>query len=418
MYKIFNIFLLSCLLLISINGQNLRYKDVYASLKTSKDFEVYQLLMAFHQQEPRHANTYYQLGIINQRWMREYDPLLKSDLVKSNISNAKLYLSLCLRFLDDKEARRNEDYYQYVKRPEGKKGIEMADIVNDIQVRIQDVEKYGNNIRDIDSNFIGCVKSYNQCIRTFNDLNQKNSRLKDLYFVKDISFTKELESLKNQFDTTILYLNGLKKALIECPVGNYNPEYKLIPIDVYRLHGLTSVNFLNNRIALWDFGSWCDSFKKTLNTDINELFTKAKTTDIMHTTYIRSLRNFEKKDVPANYVLNPLIINKFGKYDFKSPVPRLFVFQESQIGYLEHNMVFSQNNDSLSKDYLQNHPEFYFKLIDLKGKSDSLLKDFRSYVSPESVQKYSEFFNERYNGYTGTIKYIENQNSDNMSVLN
>lgn len=418
MYKIFNIFILICLSLTNLSGQALRYKDVFASLKTSKDFEVYQLLMAFRKQEPYHANTYYQLGIINQRWMRQYDPFLNSDLVESNINNASLYLSLCLRFLDEKETRKNEDYYQNVKRPEGKKGIELEDIVKDIQDRIQDVEQYGIHIKNIDSNFIGCVKSYNLCIRTFNDINQKNSRLKDLYFIKDSSLTNELEALKNQFDSTIFYLNGLKKALDECPIGNYNPEYKLIPIDVYRLHGLTSTNFLNNKILLWDFGSWYDSFQKTINTDINELFSKAKETDILHTRYIGSLRNYDSKEVPANYVLNPLIIYKFGKYDFKSPVPCLFIFHESKIALLGHNVIFKQNGDSLSRDYLQNHPEFYFKLIDLKGKSDSLLNVFRSYVTPESIQKYSQFFNERYNGYTGTINYIESQNSDNVSVLN
>jgi hypothetical protein len=120
MYKIFNIFILLSLALTNLSGQSLRYKDVYASLKTSKDFEVYQLLLAFQKQEPQHANTYYQLGIINQRWMRQYDPFLKSDLVKSSIDNASLYLPLCLRFLDEKEARKNEDYYQNVKIPEGK----------------------------------------------------------------------------------------------------------------------------------------------------------------------------------------------------------------------------------------------------------------------------------------------------------
>jgi hypothetical protein len=418
MNRMLNILVLICLFLTNLSGQTLRYKDVYASLKTSKDFEVYQLLMAFQKSEPRYANTYYQLGIINQRWMRQYDPFLKSDLVKSNINNAKLFFSLCLRFLDDKEARRNEDYYQNVKLPEGKKGIELSDIVKDIQDRIQDVEQYGNQIKDIDSNFIGSVKSYNLCIRTFNAINKKNSRLKDLYFIKDSSLNKDLEALKNQFDSTVLYLNGLKNALVKCPIGNYNPEYKLIPIDVYRLHGLTSINFLNNKISLWDFGSWYATFQKTINTDINEMFNKAKEADKLHARYIGSLRNYDSKEVPANYVLNPLIINKFGKYDFNSPVPHLFIFHESKIAFLEHNVIFKQNNDSLSRDYLQNHPEFYFKLIDLKSKSDSLLRSFRSYVTPESIEKYSQFFNERYNGFKGTINYTESQNSDNVSVIN
>jgi hypothetical protein len=417
MYKIFSIIILISLSLTNLSGQGLRYKDVYASLKSSKDFEAYQLLMAFQGQDPRHANTYFQLGVINQQWMRKYDPFLKSDLVKTSINNAGLYYSLCLRFLDDKEAKKNGEYYQDVKLPEGKKSIEFADIEKDVLNRIQDVVLYGIQIKNIDSRFIGCVKSYNQCIRTFNDINQKNSRLKDLYFIKDTSLTRELEALKSQFDSTLFYLNGLKKALIECPIGNYNPEYKLVPIDIYRLHGLTSVNFLNNNILLWDFGSWYESFKKTINTDVSELFSKAKEADVLHTRYIGNLRNFDSKDVPVNYVLNPLLINKFGKYDYKSPVPRLFIFQESKIALLEHNVIFKQNSDSLSRIYLQNHPEFYFKLIDLKSKSDSLLNVFSSFVTPESIQKYSQFFNERYKGYTGTENYIKSQISDNVSVL-
>lgn len=418
MYKILYIFISTCLFISNINGQYIRYKDVFSSLKTSKDFESYQLLLAFQRQEPRHANTYYQLGIINQRWMRQYDPFLQPEAVKENIYKASSYLSLCLNFLDEKEAKKNGIFYQEVKLPSGKNELELTDITNDIKNRILDVEQFKIHIELIDSCFVGCVKSYNQCIRTFNDINKKNSRLKDLYFIKDSSLSKELEKLKNQFDSTIYYLNGFKKALTDYPIGNYNPEYTLIPIDVYRLHGLTSINFLKNKLSIWDFGSWYDSFKKIVNTDIKELFSQAKETDILQTTYINYLKKFETSNVPTNYTLNPLLINKFGKYDTKSPIPSLFIFQESKIAYLEHNANLKPKGDSLSREYLQNHSDFYFKLIGLKSKCDSMLNIFRSFVTPVAISKYSEFFDERYDSLPGVEKYIETQLPDNTNILN
>lgn len=417
MYKIYITIVAICLLTINVDGQKIRYKDVFASIKTSKDFEVYQSLLAFQRQEPRHANVYYQLGIINQRWMRQYDPFLKSDLVKENIYNARLYLTLCLKYLDEKEARRNGEYYQEVKPAPGKTDPEYAEIVKDVKDRILDVEQFSKEIEHIDFCFVGCVKNYNLCIRTFRDINQKNNRLKDLYFISDTSLTNELEKLKNQFDSTLFYLNGIKKALSDYPVGNYNPDFKLVPIEVYRLHGLTSINFLNNKLTLWDFGSWYDSFKKTLNSDIHELFSKAKETDILQNKYINNLQKHETKEVPTDYFLNPLLLNKFGKYDIKSPIPSLFISQESKIKYLAHNAEYKLNKYSISINYLRTHPNFFLKLVELKSKSDSLLNVLRSYVNPEIIQKYSQFFNERYNGFSGVEQYIDNQMADNINVL-
>ena len=53
----------------------LKYKDVFETLSTQGEELAYPLLRQHQQQDPLHANTYYQLGVISQKWAKKYDPL-------------------------------------------------------------------------------------------------------------------------------------------------------------------------------------------------------------------------------------------------------------------------------------------------------------------------------------------------------
>jgi hypothetical protein len=418
MNRIIAILLASFLFVNISNAQKLDYEDIYASLKTSKDFEVYQVLLDYQKANPFFANTYYQLGIICQKWMRQYDPFLQSNDVRENIRNAQLFFSLSFSYCDESDARKNKEYYQGIKPETGKEFPGFKEIQQDIKNRMQDVETFKKYFNKDISSLVNCVTKYNLCISTFNEINQQNSRLKDLYFLTGSTLTAKLSNLKTNFDSAIYYFNRLSTSLKEFPLGNYNPDFTLTPVLVYRLHGLTSSNFLNNNVSLWDFGSWVNAFNKILETDIAELNKRAIETDNIHSGYSNKLKQKDTEGIPPDYKMDPALLNKIYKYDFKSALARLFEYQEMKINYLEHfancpKIVI----DSLNLRITVNKPDYYFQLVEYKHITDSLLNNLRSDATEAAINKYSNFFKDHYNGYKGIIQYMDNQTLDNDFIL-
>jgi hypothetical protein len=418
MNRFYTILIVSVLFASSVSAQKLDYEDVYASLKTSKDFEVYQVLMDYQKAYPYFANTYYQLGLICQKWMRQYDPFLQTEEVRENIKNAGLFFSLCLTYCDESDVRKNKEYYREVQPAKGEEFASFILVQQDIKSRMKDVEifkKYHNlDVRSL----VNCVSKYNLSISIFRDINMQNSRLKDLYFLPDKIITTKLNELKLNFDSAIFYFNALNSQLKEYPLGNYNPAYKLAAVDVYRLHGLTPSNFLNNEVVLWDFGSWVNSFRIVLTSDIAELNRKAGETDKLHTEFVSRLKQKDILGIPRDYQVNPALLNKIYKYDFKSALGKLFEYQEMKINYLQQYAVSAKNvNDSLMLRVSENKADYYYQLSEYKQHTDSLLTILKLDATEAEINKYSAFFQEHYNGHKGLLQYIDNQKTDNDIIL-
>ena len=270
MKKIISLIHVPLFLILSINclaQSELKYKDVYKFLSTKSEQEAYSQLEAFQKQDPFHANVYYQLGVLSQKWAKKYDPLTEYDNLKHFVYHADLYLNLALKYIDEKEAKKNWDLYQYVKIPEGAKKPKFADIINDVKVRVADVDSFKRNINQIRSNYLGIVDNYNDCLQIFLELNANNNQLKDIYLTADVKLISSIESLKSHYDSSLWYFDKYRDAIAVFPLKNYNQEYNVIPIETYRLHGLTNADFLKNDILLWDYKMWVDNVLAVINKD-------------------------------------------------------------------------------------------------------------------------------------------------------
>jgi hypothetical protein len=418
MRKIFTIIILASLCISVTKAQELKFKDVYQLIKTAPDYEVYQQFCQLQKQDPYSPVIYYQLGLISQKWMRQFDPFLESQSVREFTYNANLYFNLCLKYFNEKEASRNGEYYQAVTIRKGEDEPIYEDIYMDIKERLTDVKTFKENFEHIDSSLVNCVNNYNECIQIFKRINEENSRMKELLFVDDLAFNQDIKSLKIRFDSTLYYSKALRESLKRYPLRNYCPEFFLKPIDVYRLHGLTSANFINDRVYLWDFASWYDYYTTTKELEISDLFRNATITDQNHRKYFEDLKQKNNDNIPQNYAINPLIINKMRKYDTKSSMADLFVYQESKIVFWRQYNTLSQLNSKLRNDYQMNHVDYFMNLFQHKYKTDSLLNDFKTDATSSSIDKYALFFSKSYKDYADITAYINKQNVENDSLWN
>jgi hypothetical protein len=381
-----------------------------------KDYEAFQTLFNYQaattSKEYANANGYYQLGLISQKMMRQYDPFLQSDNVAQCISNGKTYFSLAKHYLDPKEVKKNVAYYRAAPEPRTYENIKL-----DIENRSADVlefKKYFDQNQEYLKN--GTYK-YNACIETFGKINAQNSRLNDLYFLADDELKTNLKNLQDNFDSTLYYLDKLKNSLEEYPMSDYKISYSLLPVPVYRLHGLTSSNFITKNVTLWDFKSWVNSFNEVLNDDVAFLYRKVEEVHKENIDNIEKLKRSNKTGIVPDYNINPLIINKIYKYDYNSVVAPLLVYQEKKMKFLYHNednvvdtKLSSPNNYAKSNTY-------YYDLIGKKQVVDSALNLTLSKATPEALKKYNAFFKKNYKDFAGFQSYLNSEAVANDEIL-
>jgi hypothetical protein len=392
------------------------YKLVYEAIKNMKDYEAFQTLFNYQaattSKDYANANGYYQLGLISQKMMRQYDPFLQPENVSQCISGAKTYFSLAGHYLDAKEAKKNSAYYQATPEPRT-----FENIKKDIADRTDDVMEYKKYFDRSQEYLKSAIYKYNACLETFAGINAQNSRLNDLYFLVDGELKKNLENLRNSFDSTVHYLDLLKHSLEEYPLGDYKISYSLMPVPVYRLHGLTSSSFIAKNITLWDFRSWLDSFNEVLNTDVAFLYRKAEEVHGKNLDCIAKLLRNDKTGIPRDYTVDPLVINKIYKYDFNSVVAPLLKYQEEKIKFLYHRAdnVIDARLDS--PDIYAKSNTYYFDLIAKKQAVDSALALTSARTAPEAVKKYSAFFAANYKDFAGFQSYLKNEAAANSRDL-
>ena len=413
-------FVLLCALSISSGyGQRiLKYKTIYQSVINEPNEKSYPMLVEYQRQDPFHANCYYQMALIADKWAREYDPFMDYDNIMFFTYNTNLYLGLALKYMDEKEANRMEGYYQGIKGTLKKGEISTEDIKLDIHKRITAIKIYEKKVIKLVSDFDSCVRNYNRCIVTFMDINKNDNKITDIYLTADQKLINNAKFLASSFDATLFYFDAYRKLLDTFPVKNYNQNYKLRSIETYRLEGLTASNFLENDIRLWDYGIWVKSLLSVLNTDISALREEVyKTDDALDQKLLELKTGEDKMDSTRSQILKYSFSNKISKYDFQSLLSSLLEYKQAKINVLSQTRNYlNYPMDTTEKVSFSKRAKFYKDLVDLRIAADSLNNLMMNRIEPRKIQKHNEFFTKRYGNSEGVKSYCEAEARDNSNI--
>ena len=400
-------------------GQQREYNDLYKSLGSMKNPEAYRALFQYLQKTTSkdfaNPSAYYQLGLVMQRFIKESDPFLNTKSLQEYLEQANVYFSLSKMALTNNNFRQYTDFFPEIT-PEGQK-LTIEDVKKDIDKRLADMEEFTVHLNESLSCLVKSVNFYNYCITVFGEINQENSRLNDLYFLIDEPLSDKLNELGANFDSTLFYLDKLKASLEKYPLSNYKINYSLKQIPVYRLYGLNSSSFISENVTLWDFRTWVNNFHEIMNTDVAFLYGNAQAANSTNTAYIARLLNMDSQDIPPQYKLNPLIINKMLKYDFNSATAALLSYQEAKVNYLYSIVDNRIDNDLASFDRFSKSPEVFLTAVVAKQKTDELLTEAKAKATPESINKYAKFYQGNYRGFSGYEKYLSSEADENEAVL-
>jgi hypothetical protein len=393
-----------------------KYSEVFEHLKTLRDPEAIQVLFQYQgattSRDFVNVNGYYLLGVLSQRMMRTYDPFMQAGNVRKSASDAKTYLGLALYYLTEKEAKKNGEYYTpHVAQPT------LEAIKEDIAKRQKDVASFLHYFTQNQRYLNDGIRQYNACLDFFGRINQQNSRLYDLYFLADNELLGNLNELEQNFNAVIANLDSLKTSLEAYGMNSYRINYRLEPVQIHRLHGLTPANFLAAGAQVWDYASWVKDFRQMLSTDVAYLYREAAAINDTASLYIGRLKNKNISDVPSEYTLNPLVINKIYRYDVNTAVAPLLKYQEWKVRFMYHNANNTWRKGLFTANDFAPYSGYYFDLVAKKTSADSMLSLTRRNATPAAIAKYRSFFDKYYGGNDGLRRYLEQEQTATNALL-
>jgi len=405
---------------ISVNAQrSLRYKDVYKITKTKSKEEAYMALKEFQYLNPLHANAYFQLAKITQYYSKQFDPLLYPNLVSYFTYETNNYYGLAKHYINEKEIRRNREYYEGVPILDGAKKLSLIDVQQYIDKNIEENKEYERNFKLITHFFQRAAYFYENCIQNFRNINLSQTKIKDIYLMADNNLMRKLDTLKSDFDSTLYFITEYQNALTNYPIKNYHPEYSLKDINTYRLEGLTNVSFLYNQFYIWNFGKWIKDFKFILENEISPLRKEIELANKKLNIALNTLLKLNThSDSLKFYSTSNSLLNKISKYDFDSPVVTLFKYKKSKEDFLISYHISLLDIDFNNQDLKQTQQaKTLDKLIDNYAEMQKQLKITENKSSIKAINKYKIFFDKNYKGSSHLKNHFQKEKDENNNYL-
>lgn len=392
--------------------------DVLPVVREKSKHVSYPLLLEFQRQNPKHANTYYQLGLIADEYAREYDPFTEYKDVSYFIYHTKVYLGLCKNYMDKKEARKNGDFYQGISKSDDNWFYKPEDIIPVLDERMAAIETYEENVNILRKYYNRSVRHYQECVNIFRKINASQNKIKTIYMTAYDDFDERANALRQHFDSTMYYLDKYREALNAYPLEGYDQQYRLKAIKTYRLQGLTNSNFLQDDITLWNYSGWLDSTYQVINQDVKTLRNAIEKTSAQMERHINYLRRNQAPDSLLQYSLPRKLAFKIEKYDYQSLMLDYLKYRAAKLRYRawlaqpQNERGFYEIDDEYSQ-----YADYFMKAVERKQGADSLLGDFYRDINEKDIYKYRDFFHEKHGKADGLNQFAKNEHNNNKDVL-
>lgn len=348
----------------SYGQRKLKYKDIYDKIGKEPAEHTVLKLNEFQSSTPEFPNTYVQTGLIQWAWLQDEDPFLHYQYVEQLIYNTKLYISFGISKIqaDDKEVKKNSNYYTNLGVG-GAKEVTQEAVLQKLNDIMEKVKEYEEHVTTIIENFNLAIDKYNACTETFKQIVSHQNNYKNLLVTSSPELRAGLKKLSQDFDSVMLCFGIFKNELANYPIKDYNQQLDIKPINTYRLEGLTSSNFIQPQIPIWDYQGWVKEANYLLDGTINDIKTQSDETIKGMRTRVAALQK-QKAETDSILTIAPpnKLVNLTEKYDYESLISASMKYEAAKAN-LQIASLRSTNNienpDEFKNDYNQKAAYYY-----------------------------------------------------------
>ena len=251
------LFSILLLLPISLMAQ-IKYDELVREMQTQSSNVAFYNYQKFQKQSPEIGNVYFQMGLISYEYLKNVNPIIDYNSFKYYAYNAKLYFESALHFADDAEIRKHAEFYRELSSTEKK--LKYEDLKKYITLRLDTIEYLSKNGMNLYETYSCLFLNYDKCVSLFFQFNEKYPNVNEALLLVDSSDIENLKKIKVLSDSLELNIEKYLEALKNYEIPEYNPQFSFYDIVLYRVDGLCSVDFLKNKVVLYDYSKWVDLF--------------------------------------------------------------------------------------------------------------------------------------------------------------
>lgn len=368
------------------------YSDLILSISNKQPYEASFLLKQYQETNPSFGNVYYQMGKIFYEMIPTAHPLYDFSEISLYMYNARLYFGNCLYYANADEINKYLQYYSDIST--NRKSLTYEELSSVLKEKIAKIKTSEQNLKSLYDSFYTMVDRYNHCTSLFSQFNKQYIKIKNAHLLISEEDRQLLTDLELNSDTLKTFISDFQKALKSYPIEGYEPKFTFQLIDFYRLDGLTSSDFLQNDIRLWDYSSWVKTFlsenKKQIEPWRKDMNKEQKRLASLSRKWF--LEN-KKVDLEEPIFADRILLNKIHKMDYQSFMLNYFDFMEqsinvfAQVCALSNVVVEQPTEESLFQQTLNGN--------DISNRLTKMEEDYQIISNRiEERDKYADFFDE------------------------
>lgn len=402
-----------CALLTPATAQN--YTKVYDALPDMTLDQAYCALIEFQKGNPYFANTYLQLASICEKKMIIYDPLREHGSMKFWANNAALFYGNLSVYYTENDVR--SEFYENLKIPFSGKRITDADLWNYVERHKALCKNHNDTTTLIYEAIEGSRHNYNLAIESFKSICNDYSDLNDMLLRHDDALADRLGKLRAYAANSERLFAEYKRLTDLYPVANYKQLFEKVPIETFRLDGLTNSDFFNNRFTMWDYAGWLDKFDASLRGNILPL---RREVERINAAYVSGRKEFAAGGIVSACAAKPydrLFEYNLLHFDVGSVVGVLFDYLDAT------RQMLSLAGDSLGRDAsdatdLESRKmRRLYQLTQMSQAAAQKRKILLGSIKGGKIAHFAEFFKNQYGGEAGLRSFLAGEEAFCQSVI-
>lgn len=388
-------------------GQKVKYKDIYALLSTKQFEQAEPFLKSYLRENTDNPNAYLFMGNILQEKASKNDVLKQTQTGIANMDSAILFYGKARLMLDERELRRNKDYYSVYNRRDlrtGEFGVKLSDIQFDIEKRVEALKERIGNVKMVKHYFLLADTTYVRANALFLSLKKKYASENQLYLRADEQTRKDLVTLSVRFDSCLKAFENYKSASTLLGKTGYDQDLSLRDITDLQKHGTELADFYGEEVTLWDYKKFADKAGDIIEKQILPMQKHLVTYD-MEINKLREKLNADSVSVRSDLtkLIDELLYDQLKQFD-PEPLP-MYVFGlkttdlEYRSAVLEHKPYRDSADHHLQVKLIQEE-------LDILNKLDSTAATLSDGDLDGKLADYTQFINATYNSASVLKSYI------------
>ncbi len=398
----------------SVLAQN--FRKVYDALPDMTLDQAYSALFDFQKANPYLSAVYIQLGDVCEKKMIMFDPLRETESIRFWSQNAELFYGNLKVYYSDGDVR--TEFYENLHIPFAGKKITDADLWSYVEQHKQKCK----NIADTTSLIYSTIESsrlhYNKSIEAFKSICNDYQDRNEMLLRYDAPLAARLDSLKWHASECERQFAEYKRLTKLYPIANYTQRYEKVPIETFRLDGLTNSDFFENRFNIWDYTAWIADFQKTFNSQIKPLRDDVAK---INNAYMSARAEFDAGRLATSASTKPYDENflfRLGHFDVGSAVDPLFDYLDAT-----REMIVLAG-DSLGRNFsfapgLENRKmRRLSRLVQQSQVAAQKRQTLIAISTKEKLARFADLFVKQYGGVAGMKSFVERDAQYCQSIIN